>query len=164
MNELVKRKVNAIVERYAIKNVKYIPEALFVAVYEPKNQEGMIKNIQMKETSNPNRQLANVGDRVLKLVLTEHQYLANSKSVKVVNDFTNDNEKNKNLAELGIIHAFDGYCKYGDKTIDNTKNNPITIATLVEAVIGGIYLQEIEKTNTFQEARAFIEKHIIERQ
>jgi dsRNA-specific ribonuclease len=161
ITDIREQKAVAVAKRFAIKVTPFLMEALFVAQYENKAQTGMPNNVQSKEVDNPNRKLANVGDRVLKLVLTERKYLDGAKTVQEINDDTNENEKNKKLAELKIIDDSYGYCEVSGEFTDNMKDNPLVLATMVEAIIGAIYLSEMQAQGTFVEARRFIEKYII---
>lgn len=161
MDAIIKKKVEDIVKRYSLKNTKYFEEALFVVEYGKKSQAGTSNIQKVIIDDGPNRKLANVGDRVIKLVLTEHKYRSKSASVEAINIFTNDNEKNENIANLGILTEKDGYSITEGLVEENQQTKAVAIATLVEAVIGAIYLEEMETSGTFNEARSFIETQLI---
>jgi dsRNA-specific ribonuclease len=150
---VVKQKSESICQKYNLQNSPYIAESLYVARYEAKEQGG-------REIDNPNRRLALIGDRVLKLVLTEHEYLQ-GKSVEEINDFVKAKESNKYLATKEILTAKDGFCIDGEVVTENKKkSDKEIISTMTEALIGAIYLQEMKTKRTFENARSFIQNHI----
>ena len=154
---LVKEKTENIVKKLSLNenlvNNRYFAEALCVENYENK--------------SHNNRKLANVGDRFLKLVLAEEGYQI-CQTVEDINKFTNDNENDWYLAQLGLVKATDGYCMVtNDVPLENFKHDNggkrsiKMIATLIEAIIGALYLEEFEHTGKSDTTRAFIKNKII---
>ena len=165
MTNIIADKIKNITEKFGLLPSHYLTEALLIASYSLENQKGHKNNLQIVENKNANnRALANVGDRFLKLVLAEEGY-KNWPTAKQISDFTNRNESNINLAELGILSLADGYCMKGNHACEFPSNKKdstiIKLATFVEAIIGAIYLDEYEKTGTAKTAREFIKKHII---
>lgn len=102
-------KVKKLIEEFSFNSEnKYFAEALHVAKYELQEQEGMPANKQLKEVGNPNRVLALIGDRVLKLVLSQEKR-NRSTDIDEINDFINNNESNEHLHSLNIITPSHGY-------------------------------------------------------
>lgn len=120
----------------------------------------MPTNKQLKEVGNPNRVLALIGDRVLKLVLAQEGFNRFIK-LKKINDFINENESNEHLHSLNIITPSHGYWTEDGKTVENGKGDADSIATMIEAIIGALYLDEFEKSGTLRNAYNFIKKYII---
>ena len=159
---MIEEKVNKIALKFNLNTSnKYLKEALCVSHYKDTLQKGTENNWQIKEAERPNQALAIVGDRYLKLVLSIKEF--NKKSnPKKMNDFTIDNENNGYLAKLGIIEQNDAYALEDGKFIENKKrSDDISIATLVEAIIGALYLDEYERVGTSKVAFDFIDKYII---
>jgi dsRNA-specific ribonuclease len=158
--DLIKAKVENVLSKFDLKPSNFITEALCVAEYEQERQKDSKGNYQLVEKSKPNQLLAFMGDRVLKLVLAEEGFKI-SPSANFVSKFTNSKENNKYLHGLKIISASDGYCMIGQIACENKKKDDGSIesikmiATLTEAIIGAIYLDDPEK------AREFIRRKII---
>ena len=165
-DDIIQTKVKLLKGKFALNSEGYLAEALFVADYERKLQSGSNNNYQLHEIDKPNRRLANIGDRFLKLVLAEEKYEI-SDTVQEINDFTNDNEKNKNLYELKLVDASNGYCMIEGVPCENTKQDSggkdsvAIIATLTEALIGALYLEEFKRTGKTDFTRKFIKENII---
>ncbi len=158
---MVNIKVEELIEKFSFdKENEYFIKALCVAKYESKPQVNMHNNVQPNETEKPNRKLALIGDRILKLVLTQ-EGTKKFDSVEDINGFINDNEKNEHLSSLNIIQPSNGYCIENNKVIENKKSDIDSIATMVEAIIGALYLDEYQKNGTFNVAYEFIKKYII---
>lgn len=158
---MIDDKVKNLIEKFSFSHDnKYFTEALYVAKYVSTPQVGMSNNIQLKETDNPNRTLALIGDRVLKLVLAQEGRDVLSQ-VEEINAFINSYESNEYLDSLGIIQPSNGYCTENDKVVENKKSDEISIATMIEAIVGALYLDEYQKYETFNHAYEFIKKYII---
>jgi len=99
-------KVTNIINKFSLNNTRYLVEALLVATYKFELQPST-GNDQLVEKDKPNRLLAHIGDRFLKLVLAEEGYKRDSK-VKMINDFTNKIESNKHLYSLKLLEVKDG--------------------------------------------------------
>lgn len=154
-------KVMKLIERFNFNSDnKYLAEALYVAEYKTEIQEETINNKQMKCINHPNRTLALIGDRVLKLVLTIE---GNKKDKKVekINLFINKYETDKHLSSLKIIDKSYGYSTEDNKIVDNKKYDRKTIATMIEAIIGSLFKFEYESKGTFNTAYEFIVEYII---
>ena len=82
-------------------------------------------------------------------------------NVEKINDFINSKESNEYLDSLGIIQSSNGYCTENDKVVENKKSDMISIATMIEAIIGSLYLDEYQKYGTFNNVYQFIIKYII---
>jgi len=160
---MIEAKIKSIKEKFNLngKN-KYIEEALFVAVYEDVSQTDFPHNFQTKETEKPNRILALIGDRFLKLVLTVEEK-KKTDNIDELNKFVNDHESDKYLAGLNIVNQFDGYAKENGVVVENKKRDTKVIATMIEAIIGALYLNEIENKGTNAEAWDFILKFLIKK-
>ncbi|MBN3490258.1 hypothetical protein JV173_01900 [Acholeplasma equirhinis] len=158
---MIDDKVKNLIEKFSFESDnKYFTEVLYVAKYASKPQAGMSSNMQLKEIENPNRALALIGDRVLKLVLAQEGRKMFD-NVEKINDFINSNESNEHLDSLGIIQSSNGYCTENDKVVENKKSDVISIATMIEAIIGSLYLDEYQKYGTFNNVYQFIIKYII---
>lgn len=158
---MIDDKVKNLIEKFSFESDnKYFTEVLYVAKYVSKPQAGMSGNMQLKEIENPNRALALIGDRVLKLVLAQEGRKMFD-NVEKINDFIKSNESNEYLDSLGIIQPSNGYCIENDKVVENKKSDVISIATMIEAIIGALYLDEYQKYGTFNNVYQFIIKYII---
>lgn len=136
---------------------KYLEEALLFAIYENRPQNGMLSNIQNKCISRPYKRLENVGDRVIKLILTENMYNF-GKSLEEMSEETNKYESNGYLKDVFNILPY-AFTKKGDNYEEATCDG-LKKADLIEALIGALYLSEYEDNKTFNEARYFVEKFI----
>lgn len=158
---MIEHKVRNIANKLMLdQNNKYLKEALFVAKYEKRPQQGFANNLQMTESATPNKVLAIIGDRYLKLILSIEGF-KKSDSAKFINDFTVERENNIYLAKLNIIQPTDGYAEKNGVFTDNLKSDSISIATIVEAIIGALFLEEYERRGTSKAAFNFIEKYIL---
>lgn len=158
---MIDDKVKNLIEKFSFESDnKYFTEVLYVAKYVSKPQAGVSSNMQLKEIENPNRALALIGDRVLKLVLAQEGRKMFD-NVEKINDFINSKESNEYLDSLGIIQSSNGYCTENDKVVENKKSDMISIATMIEAIIGSLYLDEYQKYGTFNNVYQFIIKYII---
>jgi len=136
---------------------KYLKDALCYGVYKSTLQAGSINNFQPKLTDEPYRRLENVGDRVIKLVLTETSFVKGN-NIKDMNDETNNYEKNKHLMNTFEILPY-AYSIYNGIEKDAACDG-LHKADLIEALVGALYLSEMEENNTFCEARQFIMQYI----
>jgi len=161
-NDLVQKKVKDLIEKLGLKSGnEYLKEALFVAEYKSELQEGSKNNYQSTEMEGPNRRLENIGDRFLKLVLAEEMY-CRCHTVQEMDDFTQKNESNHNLYDLKLVKASDGYCTIDGAPCENKKgDSKKMISSLTEAIIGAMYLDELERNRTTDFAREFIIEKII---
>ena len=161
MCNMVNKKVEELIEKFSFdKENEYFIEALCVAKYISKPQANMPNNMQVNEVDNPNRTLALIGDGVLKLVLAQESSKIFD-NVETINNFINSNESNDYLHSLNIIQPSNGYCIEDDKIIQNKKSDIISIVTMLEAIIGALYLDEYQKYGTFNVAYGFIKEYII---
>ena len=158
---MIDDKVKNLIEIFSFESDnKYFTEALYVAKYVSKPQAGVSSNIQLMEIENPNKALALIGDRALKLVLAQEGKKIFD-NVEEINDFINRYESNEYLNSLGIIQPSNGYCTENGKVVENKKSDVVSVATMIEAIIGLLYLDEYQKCGTFDNAYEFIKKYII---
>jgi len=124
-------------------NRRYLNEALTIAAYESITQQGTIENIQEKLLPPPNKPLASIGDKALKLMRAVPQYknMANAHEIEIN---TQLKEKDIDLKRISILF---GLLSFTHKTVDNqvkfdvgTLRSQDIQARLVEAIIGAIFL------------------------
>jgi dsRNA-specific ribonuclease len=124
-------------------NKTYLNEALTIAAYESIAQQGVIDNIQEKLLPPPNKSLASIGDKALKLLRAVPQYKNRASAYQIENN-TQSKEKDEDLKRVSQILSL---LKFTHKTVNNQVSFNVTNlrskaiqARLVEAIIGAIFL------------------------
>lgn len=147
-------------------SVNYINEALTIAEYEAKLQDGSLTNYQNHLKSYPNQAIANIGDKVLKLFRGLSSYHRNHHASQIESD-TQDSENNSFISKIAYRAEFLQYASIiinseSFPIIDNTSGEKY-LSTLYEAVVGAIFLSLIQYEFDITRITAIIDKLYINR-
>ena len=139
-------------------NDQYLYDALI------DNEYVITKTNGLEKVKTHNQALAIVGDAALRLILSERLYRTGY-DARELNRLRQEIECNFNLEIINkkinlIKYTSSMVVKKGEEYIGEPKENRVSLATTMEALLGAIYLTLADNNENLDKLIAFINKHI----